>query len=127
MKISLCTLLLLLPLYSNADCWVAKNMKGTSYSQSEDYKRIDDGFSGTFMITIAEKNSSVVTNGIDADGISYLQISPNTLMGFSQSKTGAVVETWAINDSKVLMTKVMTGWGEFNSAKSFVGDVVGKC
>lgn len=83
---------------------------------------------GSFMITIDEKNSSVVTNGTDAGGIKYIPISQNTLIGLSQSDSGEAVETWSINnDGKVMMTKVLTGWGRFDSSKAFVGDVTGKC
>ncbi|CAI1109167.1 TPA: hypothetical protein ACSTLY_002273 [Serratia fonticola] len=128
MKRIIVAMLALAVLPASAECWVVSNLKGSTFMKDDGYKRIDDGFSGSFMITIDEKNSSVVTNGADAGGMKYIPTSKNTIVGLSQSDSGEAVETWSINnDRKVLMTKVITGWGGFDSSKAFVGDVVGKC
>ncbi|CAI2140469.1 Uncharacterised protein [Serratia fonticola] len=128
MKKIIIAMLALASLPASAECWVVSNLKGSTFMKDDAYKRTDDGFSGSFMITIDEKSSSVVTNGTDAGGIKYIPISQNTLIGLSQSDSGEAVETWSINnDGKVMMTKVLTGWGGFDSSKAFVGDVTGKC
>ena len=113
---------------ASADCWIVKDMKGASYASHDNYGFEKDGFSGTFMISIDGNNASVRYSGGDAGGVSYGAILPNTIVGINNNQNGQVIETWAIGkDGVVKMTKIINGFGGFDSAKAFIGSVKIKC
>lgn len=113
---------------TSAECWVVKDMKGVSSSSHSDYNFESDGFSGTFRIFADGDKASVTYSGSDAGGLSYGQILPNTIIGVSDNENGQVVETWNIGKNGIVkMTKVISGFGKFDSVKAMVGRVISKC
>ncbi|WP_048224783.1 hypothetical protein [Citrobacter sp. BIDMC108] len=113
---------------ASAECWVVKDMKGVNSASHGDYNFEKDGFSGTFRISADGDKASVTYSGSDAGGLSYGHILPNTIIGVSNNENGQVVETWIIGkNGMVKMTKVINGFGDFDSVKAMVGKVVSKC
>lgn len=61
-------------------------------------------------------------------GLSYGHILPNTIVGVSNNENGQVVETWHIADNGIVkMTKMINGFGAFDSVKVMIGKVSGRC
>lgn len=114
--------------YANAECWIVEDLHGAIYSPRNDYKLEEDRYGGKYMIAINGDNASVTYSGIDAGGISYRAISPNTIIGLSTEPNRNLIQTWVIqNDGTVLMTKTADGFGQFDSAQAMIGKVSGKC
>lgn len=120
--------LLLSSFCARAECWIVKDMKGVISSSHSDYNFENDGFSGTFRIFADGDKASVTYSGSDAGGLSYGQILPNIIIGVSDNENGQVVETWSIGKNGIVkMTKVISGFGKFDSVKAMVGRVISKC
>ncbi|MEI7219130.1 hypothetical protein WCT79_19220 [Pectobacterium carotovorum] len=129
MKCVIAAMMALSSMSASADCWVVEEMKGTSFSERNAYKAESDGFGGTFMLSINGDMASVKYSGSDAGGVVYHALSPTSIIGLSsEGDTKRVVDSWVIQpDGKVLMSKTITGFGEFDSVKAFVGKVKSKC
>lgn len=113
---------------ASAECWVVKDMKGVNSASHGGYNFEKDGFSGTFRIFADGDKASIKYSGSDAGGLSYGQILPNTIIGLSNNENGQVVETWNIGKNGIVkMTKVISGFGDFDSVKAMVGKVASKC
>ena len=120
--------LIVLSAPSLATCWIVEGVSGSNYAKSESYKRLEDGYSGKFSIMIDGKRASVLYDGIDAGGMFYQALSKNTVIGVSGEPNKHAMETWLIqDDGRVLMTKTLSGFGGFDSAKAMVGKVTGSC
>lgn len=128
MKLLIFSYFMLASFGASAECWVVKDMKGANYAARNGYAFENDGFSGTFMISVDGKKASVRYSGNDAGGVEYGVISPNTIVGISDGENGKLIETWFISpDGNVKMTKMINGFGDFDSVKAMVGKVSGKC
>lgn len=113
---------------SAASCWTVVGVKGSSYSEGEGYKRIDDSYSGKFTIVIDGDNASVLYDGLDAGGMVYRPMADNVVVGITTESKGYVMETWVIQpDGNVLMNKTISGTAGMDSTKAMVGAVVGRC
>lgn len=118
----------LMPCASTAACWTVTGVKGSSYSEREAYKRIDDGFSGKFTLVIDGENAAVLYDGMDAGGMIYRAMGPNVIVGLTTEPGKHAMETWVIQrDGTVLMSKTISGFDYMDSTKSMVGKVVGSC
>lgn len=77
------------------------------------------------------ENSKVTSVGksLSGDGLVYVEVSKNTLIGFYHDTNFTTVETWSITtDKKVLYTKVINAPdNSWTTSRSMVGDVVGYC
>ena len=128
MKIIIATLIALVSVPASAECWIVKGMHGIDYAQRNNYEVEKDGFSGTFMISENGKDASIRYSGTDAGGITYMVLSPGTFIGISNEANGQAIENWNITqDGTVKMTKMINGFGGFDSVKAMVGKVSGKC
>lgn len=129
MKLIIAAFAVFASMSASAECWVVGDMKGTTYSKVDAYRAEKDGFSGAFHITISGKNADVRYSGMDAGGVDYTPLSENTIIGVTgQGESARAIETWAIMpDGNVTMTKTITGAGQLNGARVFVGKVKGKC
>nr|DAI72763.1 MAG TPA: hypothetical protein [Caudoviricetes sp.] len=129
MKLIIALLIASIPACATADCWIVNDMKGVSYSARNDYKLETDSFSGTFKIKIDADNSSVTYSGEDAGGVSYKPFSSTHLIGFGTDGNGGTMsESWSIQpNGVVIMSKIISGYGQFDSTKAMTGKVSGKC
>lgn len=114
---------------ASAECWIVEGMHGVNYSSRNNYAPEDDGFSGTFTIETTGDNASLQYSGADAGGVVYKAMSSNSIIGFSANGDNQrVVDSWVIQpDGAVLMSKTITGYGDMDSTKAFVGKVKSKC
>ncbi|MDU4094014.1 MAG: hypothetical protein E7H57_12180 [Pantoea sp.] len=122
------SLLLACSFTSTAGCWTVEGMHGSTYAERDKYAREDDGFSGKFTILVNGKTAAVLYDGVDAGGMIYQPLSDHVVIGLSTVPDKHAMETWVIqNDGKVLMTKTISGFNGFDSAKAMVGKVTGSC
>ena len=114
---------------ASAECWIVGGMKGVSYSASNKYSPQEDGFSGVFTIKTDGASADVQYSGADAGGVIYKAMSNNNIIGLSAAGNNQrVVDSWVIQeDGTVLLSKTISGFGNIDSAKAFVGKVKGKC
>ncbi|MFL4429633.1 hypothetical protein REF28_01325 [Serratia marcescens] len=121
-------MLAVFPLFANADCWIVEGLHGSIYSPRNNYKLAEDSYSGKYMLAINGDSASVTYSGVDAGGIIYRALSPNTIIGLSSDPDRNLIQTWVIqSDGTVLMTKTADGFGAFDSAQAMIGKVSGKC
>lgn len=123
---TLIILVFFLPSLVLADCYVIGDLKGYSTRENEDYKILDDGISSQkFIIEINGDKSSVSPNDM-----SCMQAGSHTILCFDKTSEGqSTIETWAVypDKGKAIYTKSINGYGSFNGANLFVGNVKGQC
>lgn len=118
--------------YAIADCWVVTNISGYGALASENYAFNKDKMTnGVFQVAVDGDNSKVTNVGksLSGDGMAYVAVSNNTIIGFYHDANLTTVETWSItNDKKVLYTKVINSQdNSWTTSRSMIGDVVGNC
>lgn len=119
---------LFLTFSSSAACWIVEDVRGSSYADRNQYQREDDGFKGKFTILVTGQAATVLYDGADAGGMSYRPLTENVVVGLSSEPGKHAMETWVIQqDGTVLLTKTISGFPGFDSAKAMVGHVSGHC
>lgn len=118
--------------YAIADCWIVTNISGYGTTAHDRYDFTEDKITdGVFQVAVDGDNSKVTSVGksLSGDGLVYVAVSSNTLIGFYHDTNLTTVETWSItNDKKVLYTKVINSPdNSWTTSRSMVGDVVGHC
>lgn len=113
----------------SAECWVVGDMRGISYSERNNFHPEEDGFSGTFIIKTSGEDASITYSGTDAGGMAYKALSKNSILGIgANGETQRVIDSWVIHpNGTVLMSKTISGYGDMDSTKAFVGKVKRKC
>ncbi len=113
----------------SAECWVVGDMHGISYSERNNFHPEKDGFSGTFIIKTNGEDASITYSGTDAGGMAYKALSKNSIIGIgANGETQRVIDSWVIHpNGTVLMSKTISGYGNMDSTKAFVGKVKRKC
>lgn len=113
----------------SAECWVVGDMHGISYSERNNFQPEKDGFSGTFIIKTNGEDASITYSGTDAGGMAYKALSKNSIIGIgANGETQRVIDSWVIHpNGTVLMSKTISGYGNMDSTKAFVGKVKRKC
>ncbi|WP_429090383.1 hypothetical protein [Aeromonas veronii] len=118
--------------HATADCWVVANLSGYGASYDGHYEFDKDRFTnGVFQVSINEKDGNITSAGesIVAEGMFYMPVSSDTLIGLYSDDRLTTVETWSITrDKKVLYTKVINSSDNtWSTSRSMTGDVVGHC
>lgn len=113
----------------SAECWVVGDMHGISYSERNNFQPEEDGFSGTFIIKTNGEDASITYSGTDAGGMAYKALSKNSIIGIgANGETQLVIDSWVIHpNGTVLMSKTISGYGNMDSTKAFVGKIKRKC
>ncbi len=131
-KIIISIIMLAIPTFSYANCWIVSGLQGKSSFNDDNYKFIDDGMTGVAIKLSINGNVASVTNldGSSISDVTYVPLSSNTIIGSYQAGGGITVETWSItDDKKVMYSKVMNipKMQKLTSTKAFVGNVAGSC
>ena len=131
-KIIISIIMLAIPIFSYANCWIVSGLQGKSSFNDDNYKFIDDGMTGVAIKLSINGNAASVTNldGSSISDVTYVPLSSNTIIGSYQAGGGITVETWSItDDKKVMYSKVMNipKMQKLTSTKAFVGNVAGSC
>ncbi len=131
-KIIISIIMLAIPTFSYANCWIVSDLQGKSSFNDDNYKFIDDGMTGVAIKLSINGNVASVTNldGSSISDVTYVPLSSNTIIGSYQAGDGITVETWSItDDKKVMYSKVMNipKMQKLTSTKAFVGNVAGSC
>lgn len=131
-KIIIFIIMLAIPTFSYANCWIVSGLQGKSSFNDDNYKFIDDGMTGVAIKLSINGNMASVTNldGSSISDVTYVPLSSNTIIGSYQAGDGITVETWSItDDKKVMYSKVMNipKMQKLTSTKAFVGNVAGSC
>ncbi|SFX55508.1 hypothetical protein SAMN03097705_3529 [[Enterobacter] aerogenes] len=131
-KIIISIIMLSIPAFSYANCWIVSGLQGKSSFNDDNYKFIDDGMTGVAIKLSINGNAASVTNldGSSISDVTYVPLSSNTIIGSYQAGGGITVETWSItDDKKVMYSKVMNipKMQKLTSTKAFVGNVAGSC
>ncbi|MFQ2471574.1 hypothetical protein ACTG2K_09485 [Aeromonas caviae] len=118
--------------YAIADCWIVTNISGYGATAHDNYNFTEDKITnGVFQVAVDGDNSKVTSVGksLSGDGLVYVEVSKNTLIGFYHDTNFTTVETWSITtDKKVLYTKIINAPdNSWTTSRSMVGDVVGHC
>lgn len=118
--------------YAIADCWIVTNISGYGATASDNYDFNEDKITdGVFQVAVDGDNSKVTSVGksLSGDGLVYVAVSSNTIIGFYHDTNLTTVETWSItNDKKALYTKVINSPdNSWTTSRSMIGDVVGRC
>lgn len=109
-------------------CWTVEGVHGSTYADRDQYHRADDGFKGKFTILTNGASATVLYDGMDAGGMSYRTLAENVVVGLSSEPGKHGLETWVIQvDGTVLLTKTLSGFPGFDSAKAMIGHVSGHC
>lgn len=129
-KIIISIIMLAIPTFSYANCWIVSGLQGKSSFNDDNYKFIDDGMTGVAIKLSINGNVASVTNldGSSISDVTYIPLSSNTIIGSYQAGDGITVETWSItDDKKVMYSKVMNipKMQKLTSTKAFVGNVAG--
>jgi hypothetical protein len=116
----------LLPLTSLASCFVVGDLKGFSTRQIDGFEIEKDGISSQkFIVEFRGEESSVSPNNM-----SCFQTGTATLICADAGNNGeSTIETWAVypDTAKAVYTKSINGFGDFNGANMFVGNIKGRC
>lgn len=119
-------LIVLFPMTSNANCWVVGDLKGQSVRATENLEFDEDSISDKkFIIEIDDKTGSLTPTDLSCAGLSNV-----TLFCGSLKDSGAsVFEVWTVypEAKKVTFTNSRAGYGVFDGASLFVGDILGEC
>ena len=129
MKLIIAMAFLVFSFSVSAECWVVGDMRGISYSERNNFHPEEDGFSGTFIIKTNGEDASITYSGTDAGGMAYKALSKNSIIGIgANGETQRVIDSWVIHpNGTVLMSKTISGYGNMDSTKAFVGKVKRKC
>lgn len=129
MKLIIAMAFLVFSFSVSAECWVVGDMHGISYSERNNFHPEEDGFSGTFIIKTNGEDASITYSGTDAGGMAYKALSKNSIIGIgANGETQRVIDSWVIHPTgTVLMSKTISGYGNMDSTKAFVGKVKRKC
>lgn len=120
--------IILFPLTINAKCWIVGDMKGTTYSKTDNYTASKDEYSGKFMIAINDQSASITYSGFDTSSVIYRSLAPNTVVVLSIGDKKFVIESWSIQQNGiVLMNKLIPGYGNLDSTKSMIEKILSKC
>ena len=118
--------ILTIPSLAFAECYVVGDLKGYSVRESDNYVISKDGISSQkYIIEINGDNSSVTPNDLECT-----TAGDNALLCLDKSAGNqTTIETWSVYPSKnkVVYTKTINGYGVFNGANMFVGNIKGKC
>lgn len=111
---------------AEANCFVVGDLKGFSTRQVESFEIGKDGISSQkFIVEFKGKESSVSPNNM-----SCFQAGASTLFCADVGTDGeTTIETWAVypDKAKAVYTKSINGFGDFNGANMFVGNIKGRC
>ncbi|EOE4689129.1 hypothetical protein ACKB4K_004327 [Vibrio vulnificus] len=117
---------LLVSFTSQASCYVVGDLKGFSTRQIESFEIGKDGISSQkFIVEFKGDESSVSPNNM-----SCFQAGAATLICADVGNSGeSTIETWAVypDSGKAVYTKSINGFGAFNGANMFVGNIKGHC
>lgn len=129
MKLIIAMAFLVFSFSVSAECWVVGDMRGISYSERNNFHPEEDGFSGIFIIKTSGEDASITYSGTDAGGMAYKALSKNSIIGIgANGETQRVIDSWVIHpNGTVLMSKTISGYGNMDSTKAFVGKVKRKC
>lgn len=129
MKLIIAMAFLVFSFSVSAECWVVGDMHGISYSERNNFQPEEDGFSGKFIIKTNGEDASITYSGTDAGGMAYKALSKNSIIGIgANGETQRVIDSWVIHpNGTVLMSKTISGYGNMDSTKAFVGKVKRKC
>ncbi|PHX08373.1 hypothetical protein [Vibrio splendidus] len=109
-----------------ASCFVVGDLKGFSTRQFESFEIDKDGISSQkFIVEFKGEESSVSPNNMNC-----FQVGSSTLICADVGTDGkSTVETWAVypEKEKAVYTKSINGFGDFNGANMFVGNIKGRC
>lgn len=119
-------LALLLPNFAFAQCYVVANLKGPSVREADGFDVEDSGFSNQkFMIEIDNEKSAITPSDMRC-----FMAGPNNVQCVDITEKGQVTTEIrsVFPESKIVVhVKVNNGYGPFNGANLFVGDIVGSC
>lgn len=125
MKRIFCLGLLVFAVNVFAECYIVDNISGTVYNKRDNYKpSIEKLYSNKIRIVLDGTNSSVSTGGL-----AIVQTGKNVLMGIYTDENKTTIETWSLFpfEKKVLFTQTRNGVGDFDGAKTMIGDIVSEC
>ncbi|TKF31832.1 hypothetical protein FCV62_01660 [Vibrio kanaloae] len=109
-----------------ASCFVVSDLKGFSTRQFESFEIDKDGISSQkFIVEFKGEESSVSPNNMNC-----FQVGSSTLICADVGTDGeSTIETWAVypGKEKAVYTKSINGFGDFNGANMFVGNIKGRC
>jgi len=113
---------------SNAysQCWEVGDLKGVSAKKGSKYEVSKDGISkSTFKINISGKTSSVTPSS----DLKCIQIAANSLTCLYSEDEKGTTETWSVDPENYVAyyTKTNSGFGMFDGAALFVGNIKGLC
>ncbi|MGL6453464.1 hypothetical protein [Aeromonas caviae] len=89
--------------YAIADCWIVTNISGYGATAHDNYNFTEDKITnGVFQVAVDGDNSKVTSVGksLSGDGLVYVEVSKNTLIGFYHDTNFTTVETWSITTDK---------------------------
>lgn len=116
----------LMSFFSYADCYVVGDLKGFSTRQIDNFEIGKDAISSQkFIVEFKGEESSVSPNNMNC-----FQAGSTTLICASVgNEAESTIETWAIYPEleKAVYTKSINGYGAFNGANMFVGNIKGYC
>ncbi len=111
---------------SHASCYVVGDLKGFSIRQFDRFEIAKDGISSQkFIVEFNGDESSVSPNNM-----SCFQAGAATLICADVGNDGeSTIETWAVypDTAKAVYTKSINGFGDFNGANMFIGNIKGRC
>ncbi|PKH04775.1 hypothetical protein [Moritella sp. Urea-trap-13] len=111
---------------AQASCYVVGDLKGFSTRQIEGFEIEKDGISSQkFIVEFNGQESSVSPNNMNC-----FQTGSSTLICADVGSSGeSTIETWAVypDKNKAVYTKSINGFGGFNGANMFVGNIKGRC
>ena len=125
-------LILLLALSARAypsECVIAENFKGYIAKQDKNFVFEEDGMTTSKFVIVLDGDKSTI---VGSDIQTFIQTSPNSILGISKIDDRSSVETWTIfiQEKKVLYTKTFN-WHhpiiKSDGIRAFVGDITGKC
>ena len=110
-----------------AECWVASEFKGYASCLADSYNFHQDGISGKKILINIDGDRSSVSG---SEGITFIQVTPQLIVGiYTGGGYKGVVESWGIDIErrKVFYSQTRSGYLIFDGAKTFVGELEGKC
>jgi hypothetical protein len=129
MKIIIITISLFVLLIANqalAECWVVSGLKGYGSNAADKFNIHEDGLSKKFQVDINGNKSSVT----GSEGLSFEQVTPQLIVGvYKSGGYRGTIESWGIDieNRKVFYTQARNGFGIFDGAKMFIGNIEGNC
>jgi hypothetical protein len=123
-----CLALILFIFCSNAysQCWEVGDLKGVSAKEADKYEVSKDGISkSNFKVNISDNNSSVTPSS----DLKCIKIAANSLTCLYSENGKGTTETWSVDpeNNVAYYTKTNSGFGMFDGAALFVGNIKGSC